>query len=120
MWYSIYAVGDLDLDQEHANIDFMLATVSPDSSSFKNDLIHLIDAITLHFTNEEKIAQERGYDMTEEHVEKHHQLANQLEKMKISLQTDDMIPESIPAVLQEMLKLHILEFDRFLCTSTPS
>ncbi len=120
MWYSVYTVGDVDIDQEHANIDFMLSSLKNKSPELQVSLIRLIDVIILHFVNEEKIAQERGYAMTSEHIETHRKLTSQLAMIKSSLEVGDVDPDIIPGTLQEILKLHILEYDRFLCAPLPS
>lgn len=115
MWYSIYTVGDIDIDQEHANIDFMLSVLGSESGEPKiAALEHLIDVTIQHFSNEEAIAKERGYAMTEKHVAKHQQLTKELQIVKQSLHNPDTALELIPGVLQDILKSHILEFDRFL------
>ena len=115
MWYSIYTVGDIDIDQEHANIDFMLSALPRESGEpYRVALEHLINVTIQHFSNEEQIAGERGYKMTDKHVAKHQQLAKELQVIKKSLQNPDTSLQSIPGMLQDILKTHILEFDRFL------
>jgi hemerythrin-like metal-binding protein len=114
MWYSIYTVGDLDIDQEHANIDYMLSSLSSDSPDFIAQLCHLIDTIIEHFQHEEEIAEKKGYNMGREHLKTHSKLKNELEMLKSSLVSGDTESSTVPEILQEILKLHILEFDRFL------
>lgn len=115
MWYSIYTVGDIDIDQEHANIDFMFSALPSESGEPQRAALeHLIDITIQHFSNEERIAGERGYKMTDKHLAKHQQLTKELQIIKQSLQNPDTSLESIPSMLQDILKTHILEFDRFL------
>ena len=119
MWYSIYTVGDIDIDQEHANIDFMLSALPYESGEPQRAALeHLIDAIIQHFPNEEAIARERGYIMTDKHLAKHQQVTKELQIVKQSLQNPNASLQPLPSMLQDILKSHILEFDRFLLAST--
>ncbi|WP_319548839.1 hemerythrin domain-containing protein [Desulfogranum marinum] len=115
MWYSIYTVGDIDIDQEHANIDFMLSVLDSEPGELESTLLeNIIDVTLQHFSNEETIAKERGYNMTAQHLAKHQQLTKELLIIKQSLQNNTISRESVPVMLQDILHSHILEFDRFL------
>ena len=115
MWYSIYTVGDIDIDQEHANIDFMLSALPSESGEPQRAALeHLIDAIIQYFPNEEAIARERGYIMTDKHLAKHQQVTKELQIVKQSLQNPNASLQPLPSMLQDILNSHILEFDRFL------
>lgn len=115
MWYSIYSVGDIDIDQEHANLDFLLSSLPHDAPEQLRPLLaQLIDATIQHFVNEENIARKRGYAMTEEHLATHRQLTQELRLLKQGLDASDASLDTIPEMLQDMLKTHILEYDRFL------
>lgn len=117
MWYSIFTVGDIDIDQGHANIDFMLSALGSEAGDPESAVLeNIIDVTNQHFTNEETIAKERGYNMIAKHLAKHQQLTKELLVIKQSLQNRDTSRESIPAMLRDILNSHILEFDRFLIT----
>jgi|GEM_PF-1508933 len=120
MYYSIFTVGDVDIDQEHTNIDFMLTSlnsVSPDQLPAL--LEKLIDAVIQHFVNEEEICSERGYNMIESHKATHHRLTEELLAMKATLHSTSADIKTYPGILQEILKTHILEFDRYLKSPDP-
>ena len=115
MWYSIYTVGDIDIDQEHANIDFMLSALPCELGEPQRAALEpLINVTIQHFPNEELIAGERGYKMTDKHLAKHQQLTKELQMIKQSLQNPETSLQSIPGMLQDILKAYILECDRFL------
>ncbi len=114
MWYSIYSVGDVDIDQEHANIDFMLSVLSVDDSQFKDQIQYLVKALALHFVNEEKIADARGYNMSDGHRQEHRRVTAQLEAIMDSLQGKKVDPVTVAQNLQDTLREHILEYDRYL------
>ena len=117
MWYSIYSVGDVDIDQEHANIDFMLSALTPDDEHFREQMLNLLSALAQHFVNEEKIADARGYAMTDEHRRVHRELTEQLEILQDSLRTGEVSPVALTQNLQDILREHILEYDRYLMVS---
>ncbi|WP_028583726.1 hemerythrin domain-containing protein [Desulfogranum mediterraneum] len=117
MWYSIYTVGDIDIDQEHANIDFMLSALPKERSALRDALYPLIDVIIQHFSHEEEIAATQGYSMSGSHRARHRELTRHLEVIKAGLGRAETDLQEIPRELQNMLKLHILDFDRFLLSS---
>lgn len=119
MWYCTYTVGDLDIDQEHANIDTMLSCISNEEEQGREDLKRLIDALCRHFVNEEQTAKKRGYLMNEQHLAKHRDLEGQLKIVKDSLGEPHTDCETVAASLKEMLRTHIMEFDRFLVPKAP-
>ena len=118
MGYSIYNVDDLDIDQEHANIDVMLSCLSEDDDQARKELAKLIDALVAHLEHEEKLATQKGYAMTDSHRLVHAEMREQLAEMKESLQYIETECEFIAGTIQEMLRQHIIEYDRFLKSPT--
>lgn len=118
MWYSIYTVGDIDIDQEHANIDAMLSCITNEETQWRGGLKRLINALCQHFVNEERTANERGYLMSDQHIAKHRELEEYLQVIRDGLGRPDVDCESVAASLKEILRTHILEFDRFIVPKT--
>lgn len=79
----------------------------------------LIDVIIQHFINEEAVCAKKGYNMTEDHKAVHRRLTEELVVMKAGLYAPDADLSGHPITLQNMLKTHILECDRFLIWPDP-
>lgn len=114
MWYSIYKIGDVDIDMQHSNIDYMLSSLPQNDQELRPALCSLIDALADHFDQEEQIADERHYNMDDAHRKQHQVLKMQLNKTKKELIKPGTDISAIPSMLQEILNLHIIEYDRHL------
>jgi hemerythrin-like metal-binding protein len=115
MWYSQYTVGDIEIDEQHLNIDYMLTRLARevDENSWQL-LADIVEQLKRHFLFEEEVSLQRGYSMTAEHQGRHRQLDRQLTGLLHSTgEHQDQLLSAI-MLIQDLLVEHIRDYDRTL------
>jgi hemerythrin-like metal-binding protein len=117
MWHTYYSTGDRQIDEDHANIDFLLDLCASCTDEWQERARVILDAFARHMDTEERICEERRLNMTEEHRGEHIYLRSKLREMQQQI-TDREIGKSVFVdFTRKMLLFHVSYFDLDLLTA---
>ena len=114
MWHTYYSSGDIQIDEDHANIDYMLEICREESTDWQRYAKMVLDAYQAHLYKEERICEEKRLNMTEEHKGEHIYLFSQLEDLQKQLNQGAIGKLSFIDVIRKMLLFHVSYFDKGL------
>ena len=117
MYHSISSIGNVRIDNEHANIDCMIDLCRDKNESWISSARLLIAALANHLESEETICQEEGLNMTRDHLEEHQLLKLRLAYIEKQILNDKMDKSVLLNTLRDILFYHISNFDKHLLSS---
>ena len=111
MWYSnLAAVGINEIDADHANIDYMIRTISRVGE--KEPFIkQLVSAFIAHMKHEEGVIECKGEKFPDDHKKEHVWMEIVLRSLETELAEDKIDPRAFAQEIRSILALHVLDFD---------
>ena len=110
MWNNILAISHQKIDEDHVNIDLMLHLFATGRAP-KLILEKIAPTGITHMNHEEKIIQQRGHTFPAAHHKEHQRLAILPKLFKKDWQQKTINCQQFGRKIQNILKLHILDFD---------
>ncbi|MFH1983965.1 MAG: hypothetical protein ABIL58_19170 [Pseudomonadota bacterium] len=114
MWHTHYSTGERLIDEDHANIDYLLDVCGRQPAAWKDHAATVIDAFTTHLDTEEHICETRRLNMTEEHRGEHIYLRAKLKEMHRQVTVGELGKTLFVDFTRKMLLFHVSYFDRDL------
>lgn len=116
-WNANYATGVTEIDTQHAYlfalvnrlIRYTAGTV--DKSDLEHIIAELEDYAGKHFSYEESVMKQAGYEHLEEHMKKHETLRAQLSLYAAELKAGGLNIRDFVEFMKTWLRLHILRED---------
>lgn len=121
MRYSSYKTGVLELDLQHANIDFILSDLAMedlDNEVKERSYETLRNAIALHFEFEDEWAKKNNRDFDSSHKKAHKELLEKLSEYGNQYINKKLDMHEICLTLKMELLKHMQEHDIRLSTNT--
>ena len=116
-WDAKYATGIVEIDAQHqylfALTNRLLRNTAENASLpiMAVTLAQLDDYVNEHFTAEEQMLREAGYNELADHVAQHHALKLRLNEYGKRLLDETLSPEDFARFMQMWLSKHILQSD---------
>ncbi len=114
MYYSYFSTGNVRIDNEHANVDCMISLCHSKEGEWVPSARLLISALANHLDSEEKICQEDGLNMTQEHLKEHQLLKTWLAAIENQVVLAELDKEVFLSTFRDILFYHISNFDKHL------
>lgn len=111
MWHTHYSTGDRQIDEDHANIDYLLDLCGSESEGWEDHARIVLGAFARHMDTEEHICETRRFNMTEEHKGEHIYLKSKLEEMGQQIDNGEMGKSLFVDFTRKMLLFHVSYFD---------
>ncbi len=114
MRYSSYKTGILEIDIQHANIDFLLSELAKEKleNKAKEKIYEVLkDSLALHFDFEEEWAKTNNKEFNPDHQKSHKELLEKLNKMKIQYTNKELNMYEISLTLKMALVKHVQTHD---------
>ena len=111
MWHTYYSTGERQIDEDHANIDFLLDLCANSADDWPEQARAILDAFARHMDIEERICEERRLDMTEEHRGEHIYLKSKLREMHQQIVDGEIGKSVFVDFTRKMLLFHVSYFD---------
>ncbi len=114
MRYSSYKIGILEIDIQHANIDYLLAELAKDESGKEvsdKGFELLSNALVHHFDFEEKWAQASNRNFDADHLKSHNKLLEKLIELKIQFTKNELNMYEISLTMKMELLKHVQNHD---------
>lgn len=118
-WSSKYSTGIPDIDKEHQVLFTLINSLhdnveaSSTHEAIRNTIDALVDYVDYHFSREEGLLSDCGYQDRDKHIAGHRKLQSQLESFRQTFEADpdafDM--EGFMTFLTQWLQGHILQSD---------
>ena len=114
MRYSSYKIGILEIDIQHANIDYLLAEFAKDESgkevsAEKFELLR--NALVHHFDSEEKWAQTNNRNFDADHLKSHNKLIEKLIELNNQFTKNELNMYEISLTMKIELLKHVQNHD---------
>ena len=114
MKYSSYKIGILEIDIQHANIDFLLTELAKEGlekevSGKKVDIFR--NALALHFDFEEKWAYTKNKNFDSDHLKAHKELLEKLNELSNQQKDNNLNMYEIGLILKMELLKHVQNHD---------
>jgi hemerythrin len=117
-WKDEYSMGVEKIDHQHRHLFILVnklieqSTAYPDSKLILYTLREMIDYAKEHFTDEEKLMQERGFPELESHKEQHTYFIKTTAELSLgALDNQEMVFSEIVEFLKLWLTFHVLKYD---------
>ncbi len=117
MKYSSYKIGILEIDIQHANIDFLLTELAKEGlekevSEGKFEILR--NALTQHFDFEEKWAQTNNKNFDSDHLDSHKELLEKLNELYNQYTNNKLNMREISLTTKIELLKHVQDHDMSL------
>ncbi len=116
-WNSNYATGIREIDTQHTYLFALTNRLirhtagSTEMESLAHILAELNDYVEKHFSYEESIMEQAGYEHLAEHKQHHVRMRQRLDLYTAELQSGGLTVAELTEFLKSWLKLHILRED---------
>lgn len=113
-WQDDYSVNNDEIDSHHKKLVQMINVLnnSSDESIIPTIINELNDYLIYHFESEEKVLEENGYPLLNEHREEHKGFVSQILKINKYEAENKLKANMIVAYLNRWLMEHILDSDK--------
>ncbi len=114
MRYSSYKTEILEIDIQHANIDFLLSELAKEEleNKAKEEIYEVLkDTLALHFDFEEEWAKTNNKNFDPDHQKSHKELLEKLNEMKIQYTNKKLNMYEISLTLKMALVKHVQTHD---------
>ena len=114
MRYSSYKIGILEIDIQHANIDFILSELANEelgNEKKEKSYETLKNALALHFDFEEKWAQKNNKNFNSDHKKSHKKLLEKLNEFGNQYTNKNLNMYEISLTFQVELMKHVQDHD---------
>jgi hemerythrin len=111
MWHTHYSTGERLIDEDHANIDYLLDVCGRQPAVWQEHAATAIGAFTTHLDTEERICENRRLNMTEEHRGEHIYLKATLGEMQRQIADGELGRSLFVDFTRKMLLFHVSYFD---------
>lgn len=110
MWYSATKIGIMEIDMDHSNVDTMLQLYL-DGQTPREYLGDIVDGLIRHYSHEEEVIGDMGYQFPQAHLDEHVRLTNLLKKRVDDWKNDRIEEKDLAEEVRAILLLHVAEFD---------
>ena len=114
MRYSSYKTGILEIDIQHANIDFLLSELAKEEleDKAKEEIYEILkDTLAFHFDFEEEWTKTNNKNFDPDHQKSHKELLEKLNKLKIQYTNKKLNMYEISLALKMELMKHVQDHD---------
>jgi len=114
MKYSLYKTGILEIDVQHANVDFLLSELTKEElgNRAKEKIYEILkNTLALHFNFEEEWAKTNNRKFDHDHQKSHKELLEKLDEMKIQYTNKELNMYEISLTFKMELVKHVQNHD---------
>ena len=111
MWHTHYSTGERQIDEDHANIDYLLDLCAREPDGWQGHAAVAVEAFIRHMDTEERLCERRRLNMTDEHRGEHIYLKSKLREMDQQIAGGQLGKSVFVDFTRKMLLFHVSYFD---------